>query len=161
MRSHSNPALVLALIALNTLVTHGCAQKPVVEPQQRTVHKIPSEPPETAAGNPETPPPTQTEAAINAAMKAKQDFQETLAGNLRRLDEQRLELQLEVATLTEKTKAEWTEKLEELDAKREAAEAKLDELRSATGEAWEHLREGSQAAWQELETALKKAAEEF
>lgn len=161
MRSQPSPALVLALGVLSAVVTHGCAQKPTEQPQQRTVHKIPSEPPEIPAGNPETPPPTQTRDAVATALKAKEQFQETLTENLRRLDEQMRELQLKVATLPEEAKAGWAKKLEELEAKRKAAGDKLSEIRSASGEAWEHLREGSQAAWQEMETALKKATEEF
>lgn len=161
MHGHSSPALVLALSATSALMTHGCAQKPMQEPQQRTVHKIPPEPSATPAGEPQTPLPALSEAAVANALKAKQEFQKALTENQRRLDEQMRELQLKVATLTEEAKAGWAEKLADLEAKRKAAAEKLGEIRSASGEAWEHLREGSQAAWQELETALKKAAEEF
>ncbi len=160
MRGHSTPALTVALGTITALVTQGCAQKPVEQPQPRTAYKIPSEPPEIPAGNPEAMP-TKAEDVAAGTLKAKQDFQEALTENLRQLDEQLRELQLRVASLTEEAKAGWAEKLDDLQAKRKAAGEKLGEVRSATGEAWEHLREGSQAAWQELETALKKAAAEF
>jgi hypothetical protein len=161
MRSQPSRITFLALGISSALITHGCAQKTVEEPQQRTVHKIPSEPSEPSAGNPETPSTPQTDSAVAAALKAKHEFQEMLAEKLRRLDEQRRELQLKVATLTDQAKAGWAEKFADLDAKRKVAEAKLDEIRSASGEAWERLRESSQAAWQELEQALEKAAAEF
>jgi hypothetical protein len=161
MRSHPSPAFVLALGITTSLVALGCAEKPMPEPQERTTYKIPAEPSEAPAGNRETPPSTETEDTLAAALKAKEEFQQTLTENLRRLDEQMRELRLKVVNLSDKAKADWAEKMKDLDTKRNAAKAKLAELQSATGEAWEHLREGSQAAWQELEQALKKAAAEF
>jgi hypothetical protein len=161
MRRDPPSAFVLSLGITTALVTYGCAQNPMQEPQQRRAHKIPSEPSEAPADNLETPLPTETQDTPSAANKAKEDFQKALYENLRRLDEQIRELKLKAATLTEDAKAGWAEKQAELDAKRKTAEAKLGEIRSATGEAWEHLREGSQAAWRELEQAVKQAAEEF
>jgi hypothetical protein len=161
MRSHPSPAFFLALGITTSLVAHGCAEKPMPKPQERTTYKIPAEPAEAPAGNRETPPSTETEDTLTAALKAKEEFQRTLTENLGRLDEQMRELRLKVVNLSDKAKADWAEKMKELDTKRNAARAKLAELQSATGDAWEHLREGSQAAWKELEQALEKATAEF
>lgn len=162
MRSASRPTSVLALALTTTMVAHGCAEKPMQEPQERTAFKIPVEPSEPPATIRETPSSeTDADDTLAAARKAKEEFQQTLTENLRRLDEQMRELQLKVVNLSDKAKADWAEKMKDLEAKRTAARAKLAELRAATGEAWEHLRDGSQAAWQELEQALQKAAAEF
>jgi uncharacterized protein HemX len=161
MRSHPNPAFFVALGITTSLVAHGCAEKPMQEPQERTTYKIPAEPTAAPAENLETPPSAATGNTRAAALKAKEQFQQTLTENLRRLDEQMRELQMKVANLSDKAKADWAEKMKDLDTKRNAAKAKLAELQSATGDAWEHLREGSQAAWKELEQALEKATAEF
>jgi len=161
MRSHPHSVVVLSLGLTSVLVSPGCAEKPMLEPEQRTVRKIPSEPSEAPEAKPETPPPTETPDMPSAATTSKQEFQETLAANLKALDEQMRELQLKTATLTEEAKAGWAEKQADLTAKRKSVEAKLGEIQSATGEAWEHLREGSQAAWEELEQAVRKARTEF
>lgn len=162
MRRSSRPTSILALALTSTVVAHGCAEKPMPEPQERTAFKIPAEPSESPVTNRETPSSgTEAEDTLAAARKAKEAFQQTLAENLRRVDEQMRELQLKVVNLSAKAKADWAEKMKDLDAKRTAAQAKLTELRAASGDAWEHLREGSQAAWQELEQAFTKAAAEF
>lgn len=162
MRMSSRPTSVLALALTTTVIAHGCAEKPRQEPQERTAFKIPAEPTEARATTRDTPPAgAKADDTFAAARKAKVEFQETLTENLRRLDEQMRELQLKVVNLSDKAKADWAEKMKDLESKRTAARAKLAELRAATGDAWEHLRDGSQAAWQELEQALQKAAAEF
>ena len=135
----------LAAICI-ALMTQGCArQQPAEQAVEHTARKV----------TPETVPGGTTSQSV------RETFERSLTTNLERLDEEIRELQSKVATLGEKAKAEWTEKMAALDAKRKAAEAKLDEIRNSTGEAWEHLRDGAKNAWDDLEQAVKQAAEEF
>lgn len=147
-------APMLLLGALVMPVFPGCARQPVEQPQEHTVRKVPVEtpaPPSEPA--PEKEPP--------AAVDAKDKFERTLNENLERLDEEIREVQTKVANLKEAAKAEWTEKLAEVNAKRRAAEVKLEEVRKAAAGAWEHLREGADRAWDELEQSVEKARKEF
>jgi sRNA-binding protein len=84
-----------------------------------------------------------------------------LSRNLERLDEEIHELQGKVAGLTDAAKAEWAEKMTELDAKRRETGERLEAVKKSTGEAWERLREGADKAWEELEQAVKAAVKEF
>lgn len=96
-----------------------------------------------------------------ADTRAKEQFERALNMKLERLDEEIREVQSRVTNLTEAAKAEWTEKMADLAAKRKTAEAKLDEVRKSAEGAWEHLREGADRAWEELEQAVQKARKEF
>jgi nucleotide-binding universal stress UspA family protein len=71
------------------------------------------------------------------------------------------ELKERLEGVKESAKAEWTEKLAELDTKRKAAGVRLEEVQRSAGDAWEHLREGATRAWEELEDAVQKARKEF
>lgn len=147
MRRIHRPTLITSVPLVAGLVafaTHGCAQK---QPLEHTVRKV----------SPETMPDS-TKTAPNAA---KEEFERALNMKLERLDEEIREIQSKVANLTEAAKAEWTEKMADLTAKRKAAETKLDEVRTSAEGAWEHLREGADRAWGELDQAVQKARKEF
>jgi chromosome segregation ATPase len=51
--------------------------------------------------------------------------------------------------------------LEQLIAKRDAAQSKLDELQQASGEAWEDMQQGFKNAWNELSVAFQNATSTF
>jgi hypothetical protein len=150
MRLVPRPALVAAVpvvAGIVTLAAQGCAQKqPAEQPVEHTVRKV----------TPETEPGEK-----KADTRAKEQFERALNMRLERLDEEIREVQARVANLTETAKAEWTEKMADLAAKRKAAEARLDEVRKSAEGAWEHLREGADRAWEELEQAVQKARKEF
>jgi uncharacterized protein HemX len=154
MRTQYSPGFVLVLVlaigGLAALVTQGCAQKAAEEPMQHTARKVPTETLEPKAEN-----------EPGAVATAKEELERTLNQKLEQLDEEIRELQSRVANLKDKAKAEWAEKMAELDAKRKKAGEKLDEIRKSTGEAWEHLREGADTAWEELERSVKAAVKEF
>ncbi len=158
MRSHSSPVFVLALGALTALVAQGCAQKAIEKPVEHTVQKVPAEAPEPTT---ESTPEPKAETEPGAVAKAKEDFERMLSRNLERLDEEIHEIQGKVAGLTDAAKAEWAEKMTELDAKRREAGERLEAVRKSTGEAWERLREGADKAWEELEQAVKANVKEF
>lgn len=129
--------LVLSLLPVLVVLVVGCAEKPI----EHTVKKIP-------AGSGEEL--RHTKAALEAMLKDK----------LEHLEEEIRELKMKAEKLEDTAKAEWNEKVAELDAKQRAAREKLDEIATSTGEAWEHLEEGAKKAWEELEEAVRKARAE-
>jgi uncharacterized protein HemX len=140
------------LAGVVALAASGCAQKqPADQPVEHTVRKVPLE---TESGGIKA----DTQAKDT---QAKEQFERALNMKLERLDEEIREVQAKVTNLTAAAKAEWTEKMADLAAKRQAAETKLDEVRKSTEGAWEHLREGADRAWEELEQAVLKAKKEF
>lgn len=148
-RTHHQTFIVTATLSAGVvaLAASGCTQKqPAEQPVEHTVRKV----------TPETEPDEK-----KADAQAKEQFERALNMKLERLDEEIRELQARVTNLTEAAKAEWTEKVAELAAKRKNAEAKLDDVRKSAEGAWEHLREGADRAWEELEQAVQKARNEF
>jgi hypothetical protein len=146
MRHLYRPTLITALPLMAgaiAIAAQGCAQR---QPVEHTVRKVT---PETVPGSTKEDP------------KAKEEFERALNLKLERLDEEIREVQVKVANLKEAAKAEWTEKMTDLAAKRRAAEAKRDEVRKSAAGAWEHLREGADRAWGELEQAVQQARKEF
>lgn len=135
----------VALFAI-TIGIHGCAPQATDKPVEHTVRKV----------------PTETEpGAEKTASAMKEEFEQRLKTNLERLDDEMRGLQKRLDDLKDSAKAEWTEKMVELAAKRQAAGARLEEMQKSTGDAWEHLREGARRAWEELEQAMQKARKEF
>lgn len=153
-RTHTPTFIATAtlLAGVVALAASGCVQKQSAEqPVEHTVRKVP---PETESGG--TTADTQAKDT-----QAKEQFERALSMKLERLDEEIREVQAKATNLSEAAKAEWTEKMADLSAKRKAAEAKLDEVRKSAEGAWEHLREGADRAWEELEQAVQKARKEF
>lgn len=129
--------LVPSLLPMLVALVIGCAEKPV----EHTVRKVPTE-------------------TTEAPQDAKAQFEAMLKDKLEKLEEEIRELKMKAGKLKDAAKAEWTEKVAELDAKQNAAREKLDELAKSTGEAWESLEEGAKKAWKELEEAVRKARAE-
>lgn len=150
---HSQSLDFATVLTLTIAFTTGCATKPVEEPVEHSARKVVVDDSETA---PETTPGEPTADSV-----AKNEFETALKKNLEQLDEEIRELRTKVGALQEAAKAEWTERMTEVDAKRKATEGKLEEIRKSAGGAWEHLREGAGRAWEELEQAVKKAKAEF
>jgi uncharacterized protein HemX len=151
---NSSSLVCLLVIGVVALAAHGCAQKASEQPLEYTVRKVPAE-------TPVATPEAQPEKANVTLLKAKEEFEHTLNRKLEDLDEKIRDMRSKAADLKESAKAEWAEKLAELDAKRKSAEAKLEELRKSTGEAWEHLRDGAHKAGEELEQGVKRAVNDF
>jgi len=148
-RTHRPTSIATATLLAGgvSLAASGCAQKqPAEQPVEHTVRKV------TPATEPERK---------KADTQAKEQFERALNMKLERLDEEIREVQARVTNLTAAAKAEWTDKMADLAAKRKTAEAKLDEVRKSAAGAWEHLREGADRAWEELEQAVQKARKEF
>ena len=74
----------------------------------------------------------------------------------------------EIAILYEKNrdlkgnaKAEWERTLPELQAKRDAAYARLAEVRQSSADGWRDMKTGAQLAWDDLDGAFRDAARHF
>lgn len=132
------PSIVVALVALLS----GCGRMPA----EHTVRKVPAAP-----GDQERVDLPQT----------KEEFEGVLEAALAKLEEEIHELRVKTGALEKAARAEWDEKLAELDAKRKSARDKLDEIATSTGEAWEHLKEGATKAWEDLEAAVREARSGF
>ncbi len=64
-------------------------------------------------------------------------------------------------SLKDKAKADWDQKMTELETKRDAAHAKLVEVRDSSGEAWKNVQKGAQSAYDDLDKAFHDASREF
>jgi hypothetical protein len=150
MRRPHGPTFIVTMTLVAgvvALAASGCVRKQHAEqPVEHTVRKVTRE--------------TEPDGK-RADTQAKEQFERVLNMKLERLDEEIREVQARVTNLTAAAKAEWTEKMADLTAKRKTAEAKLDQVRKSAGGAWEHLREGADRAWEELEQAVQKARKEF
>ena len=56
------------------------------------------------------------------------------------------------------TDRDYHNRLDDLEAKHEAAQAKLDELKAAGSARWETFRSDIESAWGEMEAAFRKLA---
>lgn len=154
MHRHDVFAFVPTLGILVAMGIQGCAERTAEEAREHTVRKVPAEPSIPDEG-------TEAERPNDTVAETKEDFERALKRSLGTLDEQIRGLKDKAGDVKEAAKARWAETIADLDAKREAAEAKLDEVGTSTGDAWEHLRDGARSAWQELDAAVRRAKEEF
>ena len=99
--------------------------------------------------------------AVDYSQQAKEDFQKNLDARLNELDAKIVKLREKGRNLKDQAKANWDQKMAELETKRDATRAKLAEVGHASAEAWKDVQKGVQSAWDELVKALRDAAEEF
>ena len=101
------------------------------------------------------------DTATDYSQQAKEEFQKKLEARLKDLDAEIAELREKGSDLSDEAKADWDRKMAALEAKREAAHAKLAEVGESSAEAWKDVQQGAQSAWDELEKAFQDAAREF
>ena len=140
--------VVWMLMLVGLFAAIGCEQQPA----DRTSEKVTSEDVRRDAVQ-----------AVNTAAKFSQQTKEEFH---KHLDARLKEMDAEIAKLREKgrdlkDKANWDQKMAELETKREGASAKVAEVAHASEEAWEDVRKGAQSAWEELDTAFRDASQEF
>ena len=141
----------LCLIALAGLTTSiGCELKPTGEaPSTVTSEDVRRETGETV------------DTAAEASQQTKEEFQERLEARLEMLDGEIAALRAKGRDLNDEAKVDWERKLAVLEAKRDAARAKLAEVEGSSAEAWTEVQQGAQAAWDDLEQAFQDASREF
>ena len=133
---------------IGMLTAIGCEQKPT----DRTSGKVTSEDVRRDAGQ-------AVSTAAEFSQQTKEEFQKKLDGRLKDLD-------AEIAKLREKgrdlkDRANWDQKMADLDRKRDAVRAKLVEVGRSSKEAWKDVQKGAQSAWDELDKAFRDASREF
>jgi len=99
--------------------------------------------------------------AAEFSQQTKEEFQKNLDVRLKELDAEIAKLRVKGGDLKDKAKANWDQKMAELEKKRDAARAKLAEVGQSSAEAWKDVRQGAQSAWDELDKAFRDASREF
>jgi TolA-binding protein len=128
----------------------GCEQKPA----DRTPGKVTSEDVRHDAGQ-------AVKTAAEYSQQTKKEFQKNLEARLNELDAKIAKLREKGRNLKDKAKANWDQKMAELETKRKAASAKLAEVGHSSAEAWKDVQKGAQSAWDDLDKAFRDAAKEF
>ena len=139
---------MVSLVGL--LAAIGCEQKPA----DRTPGKVTSEDVRRDAG-------LAAKTAAEYSRQTKEEFQNDLDARLNELDAEIAKLREKGRDLKAKGKANWDQKMPELQAKRDAARTKLAEVRNSSAEAWKDVRKGAQSAYDDLDKAFREASREF
>ncbi len=128
----------------------GCEQKTA----HPTLKKVTSEDVRRDAGQ-----AVNTGAAFS--QQTKEEFQKNLDARLKELDGEIAKLREKGRDLKDQAKANWDQKMADLETKRDAARAKLAEVGHASAEAWKDVQKKAQSAWDELDKAFHDASREF
>jgi len=94
-------------------------------------------------------------------MQDKKSYLEMLADQLREWDTEIDELKVKAHLAKADAKDEFAKQLEELRAKREAAQGKLQQLQDAGDEAWDDIKAGVEKSWAEMKGAFRSAISKF
>jgi LPS O-antigen subunit length determinant protein (WzzB/FepE family) len=138
------------LMLAGLLAAIGCERKPA----DRTPGKVTSEDVRRDAGQ-------AVNTAAEFSRQTKEEFQKKLEARLKDLDAEIAKLREKGRDLKDKAKANWDQKMAELETKRDAARAKLAEVGHSSAEAWKDVQKGAQSAWDELDKAFRDASREF
>ena len=139
---------VVVLTGLAMII--GCQQKTT----DRTPGKVTSQDVQRDAGK-------AVDTTAEFSQQTKDDFQKRLEARLEKLDGEIAALREKGRDLKDEAKADWDRKLADLEAKRDAARAKLAEVKQSSGEAWKDVQRGAQSAWDDVEQAFQDASREF
>ena len=132
------------------LAAIGCDRKP----PDRTPEKVTPEDVRRDAGQ-------AVKTAAGFSQQTKEEFQKKLEAQFNELDAKIAKLRQKGRDLKDKAKANWDQKMAELETKRKAASAKLAEVGHSSAEAWKDVQKGAQSAWDELDKAFDKAKDNF
>ena len=140
----------MMLMLVGLLAAIGCERKPA----DRTPGKVTSEDVRRDAGQ-------AVETAAEFSQQTKEEFQKKLDARLKELDAEIAKLREKGRDLKDEAKANWDQKMADLETKRDAARAKLAEVGQSSAEAWKDVQKGAQSAWDELDKAFRDASNEF
>ena len=138
------------LMLAGLLAAVGCERKP----PDRTSEKVTSQDVSRDVGQ-------AVNTAAEFSQQTKEEFQKNLDARLKETDAEIAKLREKGRDLKDEAKANWDQKMAELETKRDAARAKLAEVRDSSAEAWKDVRKGAQSAWDELDKAFREASQEF
>lgn len=88
-------------------------------------------------------------------------YKEKVKAQIDKIDARIDEFRAKVDQAEADGKLKYQNMLEELTAKRDAAQQKFDELQNASESAWDDLQKGFESAWQELDQSFQKAVNNF
>ena len=142
--------LIWMLMLAGLFTALGCEQKPA----DRTSGKVTSEDVHRDAGQ-------AVKTAAEYSQQTKEEFQKKLEAQLNELDAKIATLREKGHDLKDKAKANWDQKMAELETKRKAAGAKLAEVGHSSAEAWKDVQKGTQSAYDDLAKAFRDASQEF
>lgn len=94
-------------------------------------------------------------------VNSKEVYQEKVKAQLEKMNAQIDELKAKGKQAQADASIEYYNQLEQVSAKRDAAQHKLEEMQQSGEEAWSELRIGFEQAWHELNSAFEKAAAKF
>lgn len=142
--------LVWMLMVAGLLAAPGCEQSP----GDQTSGKVTPEDVRRDAGK-------ATKTAAEYSQQTKEEFQKNLEAQLNELDAKIAKLRQQGRDLKDKAKANWDQKMADLETKRKAAGAKLAEVGHSGEEAWKDVRRGAESAWNDLDKAFRDASKEY
>ena len=141
---------VWTLILGGLLAAIGCEQKPA----DQAPGKVTSADVRHDAGQ-------AADTAAEYSRQTKEEFEKKLETRLKELDGEIAKLREKGRSLKDKAKADWDQKMTELETKRDAARAKLVEVRDSSGEAWKNVQKGAESAYDDLDKAFHDASRKF
>ena len=138
------------LMLVGLVTASGCERKPA----DRAPGKVTSEDVRRDAGQ-------AVNTAAEFSQQTKEEFQKNLDSPTQELDAEIAKLREKGRDLKDEAKANWDQKMADLETKRDAARAKLAEVGQSSAEAWKDVQQGAQSAWDELDKAFRDASHEF
>jgi hypothetical protein len=124
------------------------------QPADRTPGKVASEDVRHDAGQP-------VKAVSEYYQRTKDVFQKRLETQLDEMDAKIARLREKGRNLQTAAKANWDQKMAELDVTRDAARVKLDVVVHSNVEAWKDVQKGAEMAYDDLDQAFRNASKEF
>ncbi len=101
------------------------------------------------------------DTAVEYTKQQKEEFQKKVQAKLDEYRKRIYELRVDTDEMSAQVKAKVNRRLEDLEAKREAAEEKLAQLESSSGKAWAEIKEGLDQAVKDLDQAYEDARSQF
>ncbi len=102
-----------------------------------------------------------TQTPINSNTERKQAYEAKVKAQLDKLNAQIEELKAKAEQAKAETAVTYHSSLEEVYAKRDAAQHKLEELQQAGEDAWLDIQIGFEKAWNDLSQAFSDAGKKF
>lgn len=103
----------------------------------------------------------QADKTLAHAAQTKSEYESQFEQRLVTIDAEMAVLREKNRNLKGAAKADWERTFPQLQAKRDAAYAKLTEVSQSSGEAWKDIKNGAQAAWDEMDDAFRDATKRF
>lgn len=95
------------------------------------------------------------------SLQTKQAYQEKVGAEFDKLNAQIDEFKAKADQAKAEVSIEYSSKVEELCAKRDAMRLKLEELQKTSEDAWADIETGFRRAWDELSESFQKAMSKF